>query len=129
MSRVKGLDTKPELKVRRIIHGMGYRYRLRSRNLPGKPDIVLTRHNKVIFVNGCFWHGHVNCKRSKKPSSNVEFWEKKINGNVKRDDNNLQELKKLGWQSLVIWQCEIKDNEKLYKRLENFLTKREGNEN
>jgi DNA mismatch endonuclease (patch repair protein) len=123
MSRIKGLDTKPELKVRKLVHGMGYRFRLRSCNLPGKPDITLPKYKKVIFVNGCFWHGHNSCKRAKKPSSNIDFWEKKINSNKKRDHVNSSKLKKMGWQVLVIWQCETKNNEKLCKILENYLIK------
>jgi len=124
MSRVKGLDTKPELKVRKIVHGMGYRFRLRCGDLPGRPDIVLPRHKKVIFVNGCFWHGHNNCERAKRPSSNSEFWERKIDGNIKRDANNIQKLYDKGWQTLVIWQCEIKDNDKLCKVLCEYLSER-----
>src|SRR5215813_14226357 len=92
MSRVKDRDTAPEKRVRSILHRMGYRFGLRSAKLPGKPDIVLTRHKKVVFVHGCFWHGHEGCRRSARPESNVEFWNRKIDGNIARDAKVRQEL-------------------------------------
>jgi DNA mismatch endonuclease (patch repair protein) len=121
MSRVKGRDTKPEKVVRSLLHAMGYRFRLHRKDLPGKPDIVLPKHHKAIFVHGCFWHGHENCRRAARPVSNADFWNKKIDGNIARDRAAQAELKKSGWDFLVIWQCEMKDVEALQKNLEQFL--------
>jgi len=121
MSRVKGRDTKPEKVVRSLLRAMGYRFRLHRKDLPGKPDIVLPKHRKVIFVHGCFWHGHVSCGRAARPQSNAEFWNKKLDSNIKRDENIQTELKKLGWDFLVIWQCEMKDVKKLQQNLQHFF--------
>lgn len=121
MSAVSGGDTKPELIVRRLVHGMGFRYRLHVAGLPGKPDMVLARHRKVIFIHGCFWHGHEGCKRAARPASNVEFWNAKIDKNLERDRRNLAELKRLGWKILVVWECETKNIAKLSEILSNFL--------
>lgn len=121
MSAVSGGDTKPELIVRRLVHGMGFRYRLHVAGLPGKPDMVLARHRKVIFIHGCFWHGHEGCRRAARPSSNVEFWNAKIDKNLERDRRNLAELKRLGWKILVVWECETKNIAKLSEILSNFL--------
>lgn len=121
MSRIGGKDTKPELLVRSLLHGMGYRFRLRGKDLPGKPDIILPKHKKVIFVHGCFWHGHAGCSRSKRPGTNMEFWNKKIDGNMERDKYNIQRLKDSGWMTLTLWTCEIKDQEALKNRLISFL--------
>ena len=107
MARISGKDTKPELIIRRILFSEGYRYRLHRKDLPGNPDIVFPGRKKAIFVNGCFWHGH-NCKKAALPTTNREFWEKKINGNKKRDKRNLVKLKAMSWKSRVIWQCQIK---------------------
>lgn len=121
MSRIHGRDTKPELVVRKRLHAMGYRYRLHSSKLPGKPDIVLTRHRKVIFIHGCFWHGHADCKRSRRPTSNVEFWQAKIGRTMERDRQNLAALVEAGWQVLTLWTCEIRKSELLEKKLRDFL--------
>lgn len=126
MSRVKGQNTKPEKIVRSLLHAMGYRFRLHRKDLPGKPDIVLPKHRKVIFVHGCFWHGHENCGRAARPQANTEFWNKKLDSNIARDANTRVELEKLGWHFLIIWQCEMKDVEKLRQRLAHFL---KGEEN
>ncbi len=107
MSRIPGKDTKPELVIRKALFSEGYRYRLHRRDLPGNPDIVFPSRKKVIFVNGCFWHGH-NCKKATLPTTNKHFWEKKLIGNKERDKLNLAKLKAIGWKSLVIWQCQIK---------------------
>lgn len=108
MSRVKGKDTKPELVVRSFVHGLGYRFRLHRKDLPGKPDIVLPRHRKIIFVHGCFWHMHT-CKKGKStPATRAQFWQDKREGNKKRDKRNIRELKKLGWDVLVVWECQVK---------------------
>lgn len=123
MSLISGKNTKPEIVIRKIAHSLGYRFRLHKKDLPGKPDIVFPKYKKVIFVNGCFWHSHKNCKRSKLPTTNAKFWKEKIEGNKKKDKSNYIRLKKLGWDYMVIWQCEIKDSnkEKIEKRLLEFL--------
>ncbi len=121
MAQVKGRDTKPEKVVRSLLHGMGYRFRLHRKDLPGKPDIVLPKHRKVIFVHGCFWHGHQGCRRGDRPSSNTEFWNKKINGNRERDERSMLSLANLGWDTLTVWECELKDKDRLKKTLESFL--------
>ena len=123
MSRIKGGNTKPEILVRGIVHSLGYRFRLHSDKLPGKPDLVLRRHRKTIFVHGCFWHGHVRCSRSSLPASNIEFWRKKITGNRARDRKTIRRLRRLEWKVLVVWQCETRDVERLTERLKNFLGK------
>lgn len=121
MSRVKSTNTKPEILVRQLLHRMGYRFRLHRKDLPGKPDIVLPRHHKVIFVHGCFWHGHEGCPRAARPTTNVDFWNTKIDRNVERDVRNRQELEVLGWEPLVIWQCQTRDIKALQIRLRRFL--------
>lgn len=121
MSRVKGRDTKPEILVRSFVFRMGFRFRLHLRDLPGTPDIVLPRHSKVIFVHGCFWHGHRGCPRSKRPATNENFWNTKLEGNIKRDKRYRRELRRLGWKTLVVWECEIKSPQKLLRKLERFL--------
>lgn len=121
MSRVKGRDTKPEILVRSLVHRMGYRFRVHRRDLPGNPDIVLPRHGKVIFVNGCFWHGHKRCPRSKRPTTNKSFWNNKIDANIERDKRFRRELRRMGWKLLVVWQCETRNPEKLLCKLERFL--------
>lgn len=123
MSRVKSKDTEPEMIVRRMLHAMGYRYRLHVKELPGKPDVVLPRHRKIVFVNGCFWHGHADCRRAERPSTNAEFWNRKISKNIERDENNKKKLESLGWKMLVVWGCEVKDAESLRRRLQDFMGK------
>lgn len=123
MAQVKGKNTKPEILVRSIVHRMGYRFRLHNRTLPGNPDLTLTKHNKVIFVHGCFWHGHKGCMRSKRPSTNQEFWSEKLDKNIQRDKQNISKLKKVGWAPLVIWSCELKKEERLKKKIQRFLEK------
>jgi DNA mismatch endonuclease (patch repair protein) len=121
MSRVKGRDTKPEMLVRSFVHRMGYRFRIHRRDLPGNPDIVLPRHGKVIFVHGCFWHGHKPCPRSKRPATNKIFWNKKLDANIERDKRFRKGLRRMGWKLLVVWQCETHNPEKLFGKLERFL--------
>ena len=113
MRKVRSKDTKPELKVRRALHRMGLRFRLHRKDLPGSPDIVFPRHRVALFVNGCFWHGHRDCKRSKLPSTRREFWRNKISANVNRDARNKAALEKLGWRVFVVWECEIKTDEEV----------------
>ena len=120
MARIKGRDTAPERVVRSLLHGMGYRFRLHVRELPGRPDIVLPRHRKVILVHGCFWHGH-NCRRGARPRSNSNFWNRKIDGNIERDKRDRKGLHSLSWKVLVVWECQIRDEEALRGRLLKFM--------
>ncbi len=122
MARVRGRDTKPEIAVRRILHSLGYRFRLHRRDLPGNPDIVLPRHRKIIFVHGCFWHGHSGCARASRPATNVDFWNRKLDGNKQRDAQTLQKLGELGWDVLVVWQCRTKDAAALKESLRQFMS-------
>ncbi len=123
MTAIKSRHTKPEKIVRSIIHRMGFRFRLHDKKLPGKPDIVLPRHKKIILVHGCFWHMH-DCKRGNvTPKTNTEYWQKKRFKNVERDRQNLTAYKKEGWKVLTVWECEIKDLDKLKNKLLNFLNK------
>ena len=122
MSRVRSRDTKPEKIVRSMLHALGYRFRLCRRDLPGNPDIVLPKHRKAVFVHGCFWHGHKRCPRAKLPVANCGFWQTKLARNVERDRRNLKALAKLGWRTLVVWQCEMKDESELRRRLREFMS-------
>jgi DNA mismatch endonuclease, patch repair protein len=122
MSRVKGRDTKPEKVVRSLLHGMGYRFRLHRRDLPGRPDVVLPKHKKAVFIHGCFWHGHEGCPRAARPTTNADFWNKKIDSNIRRDAAAQQGLTTLGWKYLIVWQCQMRDLTALADRLNSFLT-------
>ena len=108
MAAIKGKDTKPEMIVRKYLFSRGLRFRIQVKSLPGKPDIVLPKYNTVIFVNGCFWHGHEGCKYFRLPKSNVQFWEEKIERNVARDIRNEEALRSLGWRVIRVWECDIK---------------------
>ena len=121
MSGIKGKDTKPEIATRKMMYKMGLRYRLHRKDLPGKPDIVLGTIKLAIFVHGCFWHRHNQCKYSYSPKTRVNFWEKKFNDNVKRDINNRLALEELGWKSAVIWECQTKDPDDLKKNILNII--------
>lgn len=121
MSRIRGKDTKPEKLTCSLLHRMGYRFRLHARNLPGMPDIVLPRHRKVVFVNGCFWHGHKACPRGRPPKSNFEFWSKKLAANARRDRLASNRLRREGWQVLTIWECETRNIEKVIVKLQKFM--------
>jgi DNA mismatch endonuclease Vsr len=121
MARVKNRNTKPEQIVQNVLFKLGIRYRLIYKNLPCKPDIIFPRRKKVIFVHGCFWHGHSGCKRSKLPDTNHLFWKAKIEKNIKRDEYSQDALEALGWSILIIWQCELKDIAGLKTRLQFFL--------
>jgi len=123
MAQVKNKNTTPEIEVRKILHSMGCRFRLNDKKLPGTPDIVLPKHEKVIFVNGSFWHGHKDFNRATRPSSNSRFWRKKIESNMERDLKNIKTLKNAGWRVMVVWSCQIKDKVLLEKRLVKFLGK------
>ncbi|MDD5005049.1 MAG: very short patch repair endonuclease [Candidatus Omnitrophica bacterium] len=122
MAAIKGTNTIPEMAVRRMLYSLGYRYRLHKKNLPGKPDIFIKNRNAAIFVNGCFWHQHPNCRFATKPKSNRRFWMQKLKKNIKRDRENLISLKELGYKIISIWECEIGKqsigmNQRLVKRL------------
>lgn len=123
MSRIRGRDTKPELVIRKLLHRLGYRYRLHRKDLPGKPDIVFAKRHKVIFVHGCFWHGHTDkgCKLARTPKSRIEFWTAKVEYNRARDARNERALKSLGWQVMTLWECELKNLNPIQARLEKFL--------
>ncbi|MDB5279052.1 MAG: vsr [Ferruginibacter sp.] len=108
MSMIKGKNTKPEMLVRRFLHANGYRYRLHDKKLPGKPDIVLPKYNTVIFVHGCFWHGHENCRYYVVPKTRTDWWLEKINNNISNDDKAIASLKQLGYIVITIWECELK---------------------
>ena len=121
MARVPAVGTKPELLVRQVAHGLGYRFRLHKENLPGRPDLVFPRHRKVIFVHGCFWHGHENCRKAKRPETNRMFWEKKLSRNMARDLQNTEALKENGWLVLVVWECETRNRKQLVAKIDCFL--------
>lgn len=105
MPRIRGKDTKPEILVRRGLHAAGYRFRLHRRDLPGSPDLVLPRHHAVIFMHGCFWHAHADCKKFRIPRSRAAFWQEKLMGNKERDASNTRALLEMGWRLLVVWEC------------------------
>ena len=117
MSRIRSRDTKPEVVVRSLLHGMGYRFRLHRRDLPGRPDIVLPRHKMVVFVNGCFWHRHEGCRYAYFPKSRADFWMEKFRDNVERDRRQQEELRALDWKVVTIWECETRDQENLRKQI------------
>jgi DNA mismatch endonuclease, patch repair protein len=122
MSQIKGKNTKPEMLVRKFLHANGFRYRLHVKNLPGKPDIVLPKHKTVIFVHGCFWHGHKDCKYFVVPKTRTEWWLTKINSNVANDTKALRALKKECWKIIPLWECDLK-SAKIEKTLSSLLKK------
>ena len=121
MAQVKSKDTKPEMEVRRLLHGLGYRYRLHRKDLPGKPDLIFPSRRKVVFVHGCFWHGHADCDQARLPSSNRDYWQAKLEGNRERDRRNLALLQKDGWATMVVWECELVDLDAVALNLIGFL--------
>lgn len=121
MSQIRSRDTAPEKLVRSILHKAGFRFSLHRKELPGKPDIVLRKHSVVIFVHGCFWHRHSGCKRCTTPKTNAEYWLPKLQRNADRDKEQIADLKKLGWRVRVVWECELKNQLKLKKKLEKYL--------
>ena len=124
MSAIKSKNTKPEIAVRKLLHSMGYRFRLHSKDLPGSPDIVLPKYKTVIFVHGCFWHRHENCKYASTPKTRQEFWNKKFTTNIDRDLVIQNKIKNLNWRSIVIWECETKNMENLrYKIIDVLVNK------
>ena len=121
MRQIRSKNTKPEMTVRRALYGMGFRYRLHAKALPGKPDLVFKNRRRIIFVHGCFWHQHASCADGRLPLSRPEYWLPKLARNQDRDRNHLEALAQLGWQALVIWECEVKDIFSLEERLRAFL--------
>lgn len=121
MARVKGSNTRPEKVVRSLLHSMGYRFRLHRKDLPGKPDIVLPGRKTVIFVHGCFWHSHPDCRRATRPVGNKKFWDKKLNATKERDGVKIRELVEMGWKVLLVWECETRSPEKLKSLLIGML--------
>lgn len=120
MSQIKGKNTKPEIMVRKFLFANGFRYRLHDKKLQGKPDIVLRKYNTVIFVHGCFWHGHDGCKKFVIPKTRTDFWLNKINTNISNDNKNIEALKKDGWNVITIWECEIKNEVRMQKLLKQI---------
>jgi len=125
MRRIRSKGMVPELAVRSMVHGMGYRFRLHRKDLPGKPDLVFVSRRKVIFVHGCFWHSH-DCKVAHVPKSNPDYWVPKLQRNRLRDSKNLEALRSDGWQPLVIWECELKDSRSVGGRVKRFLDRSNG---
>jgi DNA mismatch endonuclease (patch repair protein) len=124
MARIRGRDTRPEKLVRSIVHKMGFRFGIGTASVPGRPDLVLRRYRKVIFVHGCFWHQHAGCPRSARPRSRTRFWNTKLDRNLRRDGEVINQLARDGWLSLIVWECETKDRPALEVKLRGFLGKR-----
>jgi len=121
MAAIRSKNTKPELFVRRMVHAMGYRYRLHCEDLPGKPDMVFASRWKIILVHGCFWHRHHNCGRATSPKTRTEYWQEKFASNIERDRRTMRKLRSLGWGVMKVWECELRRSEKLAKRISRFL--------
>ena len=121
MAAIHSKDTSPELAVRKMVHGLGYRYRLHDPKLPGKPDLVFPSRKKVLFVHGCFWHCHTRCKRATIPKTRADFWQKKLASNIERDRRNRRELRALGWETMTVWECGLKNQQKVSERIDGFL--------
>lgn len=122
MSRISGKDTKPEIMVRKFLHSNGFRYSLHRKDLPGKPDLVLPKYNSVIFVHGCFWHAHEDCKYFKIPETRTDWWKQKLYANKERDEKHIQKLEEMGWSVIVVWECELK-NDKAIETLRRLQVK------
>ena len=122
MSRIRSENTKPEMQLRKILHGMGFRYRLHDKKLTGSPDLVFPKYNAVIFVHGCFWHRH-GCKLTTTPTTNKESWDAKFKANIERDKRNIQELLNTGWRVMVVWECELENSDKtdIYETIQKYL--------
>ena len=122
MALIRSANTRPEMHVRRLTHGLGYRYRLHAKDLPGRPDLVFRSRRKVIFVHGCFWHRHRGCPRNRTPQARQDYWRRKLDANAERDRKNEGALRAAQWRVLVIWECETKgDSERLARRIKSFL--------
>lgn len=116
MSRIRSKNTKPEIRLRSLLHKAGYRFRLHARKLPGTPDIVLPKYRTVIFVHGCFWHRHIDCANSTMPKTRIEFWESKFKTTVERDQDKIEKLRLAGWRVIIVWECELDKNDGLLIR-------------
>lgn len=125
MKSVPQKDTKPEMRLRKALHGLGFRYRLHDKRLPGSPDLVFPKHKIVIFVHGCFWHRH-GCKQTTTPTTRKDFWEAKFKANAERDSKNVRELESAGWRVMTVWECELKkaDESDLFEKIQEFLLNR-----
>lgn len=121
LSSVRSLNTKPEVLVRKLLHSMGYRFRLHRKDLPGKPDIILPKYRKIILVHGCYWHRHEGCSMASEPKRNKQYWEKKFERNRIRDNMNYKALNELGWKVMVVWECHTKKTGFLRKKIKKFL--------
>lgn len=121
MSRIRSKNTKPELVVRKVLSKIGIRYRLHNSKLPGRPDITISKAKTIIFINGCFWHQHKNCKKQTLPASNKDYWEKKLKNNIEKQKQDVRTLRKLGWKVHKIWECQTADETKLTKRVVQIL--------
>lgn len=121
MAQVRSKNTKPELAVRRLVHHLGYRYRLHGTDLPARPDLVFPSRNKLILVHGCFWHRHKGCRNNRLPKSRLKFWRPKLEANVLRDAKNINKLRVLGWGVMVVWECQVTNRERLERRIMRFL--------
>jgi len=121
MSRIRSKNTRPELAVRQALFGLGYRYQLHRKDLPGKPDIVFPSRKKALFIHGCFWHAHQGCKVANLPKSRTEYWQAKFQRNVERDKLNKRALRRMGWSTLTVWECQIKREDRLLRRITGYL--------
>lgn len=121
MAKIRAKNTKPEIAIRSLLHGMGYRFRNHASKLPGKPDVCLAKHRTVIFIHGCFWHNHCRCRDGRLPKSNLAYWRPKIEGNVARDKKHKRALRYRGWRVLTIWECELKNIERLQNKIDKYL--------
>ena len=123
MSRIRGKNSKPEMKLRSLVHGMGYRYRLHVHGLPGTPDLVFPARHAIIFMHGCFWHQHSSpeCRLARMPKSRINFWRSKLKANVERDARNLASLEAMGWRVLIVWECEMKSPDVVGQKVRDFL--------
>lgn len=124
MAGIRTKNTKPEVQIRRLLHSLGYRFRLHRRDLPGVPDIVFPSRQKIIFVHGCFWHQHTNCRKATIPKTRTAFWRQKLSGNVARDARATQELRRMDWKVLVVWECEVRAADALTRKVRSFLESR-----
>lgn len=125
MRAIRSTGMRPEMAVRKLVHALGYRFRLHKKDLPGKPDLVFPSRQKIIFVHGCFWHSHARCKTAHVPKTNLDYWISKLDRNRTRDRKNVEALKRLGWKVLVLWECETNDEDHLRARVSSFLGSRE----
>ncbi|MGC2164247.1 MAG: DNA mismatch endonuclease Vsr [Silvibacterium sp.] len=121
MRKIRSKDTKPELQIRKLLFGLGYRFTLHRKDLPGEPDIVFTGRKRVIFIHGCFWHQHQDCREGRVPGSRQEYWIPKLKNNISRDQKHVVELQKLGWKVLVIWECQVTNIDRAEDMMLKFL--------